>query len=157
MNQLLASCVRPACLLVLFITAALPMTGCSVSRHQEIKRLSDRVEKDLKSEQREVLTLDAGNAERATRLDHLTSLKTTHSIADVGLATAPRLLEGDDLSLAYDILEEAYQTIEWNVPLLPGQGTRDLPNAFGPSGHDFNALRAGMNASDASTPSGFVR
>ncbi len=148
--------LQRATLGLLLIAVLVSLTGCSVTRKQEIKRLSNRVESDLKSEQRAVLKRPTTDPERSQRLDHLTTLKTTHSVANVGLATAPRLLAGDDLLLAYDVLEEVFGVIDWNIPLMPGEGTKPLPTMFGPGGLNFSALQADSVRSP-STPSGYSR
>lgn len=130
------------------------LTGCSVSRKQELQRLSNRVEKDLKAEREAVLDRPSTDPERGTRLGHLTNLKTTHALADVGLSSASRVLQGNDLELAYDVLEEVYGVIDWNIPLLPSE-SKPLPTMFGPSGLDFTSLQAGT-AGQPVTPSGYA-
>jgi len=145
------------CVIALLVMAGV-LPGCAVSRKQEIKRLSNRVDRQLLNEQHEVLGRSLTDPQRSTRLDHLTTLKTTHSLADVGLASAPRFLEGDDLALAYDVLEEVFGVIEWNIPLMPGRGTKALPNVFGASGLNFSALQAGASEDDLIRhPSGFAQ
>lgn len=141
------------------LAGALP--GCAVSRKQELKRLSNRVDRQLRSEQHQVLARPLNDPERSARLDALTTLKTTHSLADLGLASAPRLLEGEQLAVAYDVLEEVYGVIEWNIPLMPGQGTKPLPSVFGDTGLNFSALqndwRTGTSADEmVRHPAGFA-
>ncbi len=113
------------------IGLALLLSGCAVSRHQELKRMSGRVAKTLRNEQSLALDAEYANAlDRESRLDHLTALRTTLSAANIGLASVPRVVPEPQRPLAYDVLEEVYTTIDWNIPLGPGDTLRSLPDAF---------------------------
>ena len=143
------------CVTILLFGAFLSgLLGCAQSRHDQLRGISSRVEKELRTEQREVLAMTGSEQLRSQRLDHLGSLRNTHAAADIALASVPRLLDGDNRLMAYDILEEVYGVIEWNIPLLPGEGTKPLPNAFSSNGLDFNALRAGQLAPSGGGPAG---
>lgn len=115
-------------------------SGCAASRQRELERLSRRVESRLKSEQSQALASQLTDAERRQRLEHLTSLRYTLSAADIGLASVPRLVSEPQRPVAYDVLEEVYSTIEWNIPLGPGDALRGLPRGFSGGAFDFSAL-----------------
>ncbi len=115
-------------LAALVLAGLMVLGGCAASRVDQLHRKADRVEASLKGEQRRVLALTS--ADRAQRLDHLNSLRTTLSAANVGLGAVPHLVEPDKRDVAYDVLEEVYDTIEWNIPLGPGDPQRPLPSRF---------------------------
>lgn len=102
--------------------------GCATSRVDQLHRKADRVEAELKSEQKKVLAMSPGD--RAARLDRLTQLRATLSAANIGLGSVPHLVEPGKRDLAYDVLDEVYNTIEWNIPLGPGDPQRPLPAQF---------------------------
>lgn len=110
---------------------ALSLAGCAFTRYDQLERKSDRVESSLKKEQSRVLKLSPDDAERSARLDHLSQLRLTLSAANIGLGAVPRVIPEDKRDIAYDVLEEAYDTIDWNIPLGPGDSKRSLPNRFG--------------------------
>ncbi|MBL8745614.1 MAG: hypothetical protein JNK58_04565 [Phycisphaerae bacterium] len=112
------------------LALALALGGCAFTRHDQLRQQSTRVETRLKKEQSRVLSLAREDAERAARLDHLTELRWTLSAANIGLAAVPRLVPIDKRDLAYDVLEETYDTIDWNIPLGPADHARPLPARF---------------------------
>lgn len=113
--------------LLLLVTAAIG--GCSVSRLDRLHRKGDRVESSLKAEQGRVVALPPSSADRAARLQHLTGLRQQLSAANVGLG-ATRFIPEDQRETAYDVVEEVYDTIEWNIPLGPGDMPRAMPAQF---------------------------
>lgn len=119
---------HPARLLSATLAGLMLLGGCAASRVDQLHRKADRVEASLKGEQRRILSLDT--ADRAQRLDHLSSLRATLSAANVGLGAVPHLVEPSQRDVAYDVLEEVYDTIEWNIPLGPGDRQRPLPSRF---------------------------
>lgn len=123
---------------ILIIAAAcLVLGGCKLTRHDELKTESRRVAERLRAEQS--VALSAGASTRAQKLEHLTSLRYTLSAANVALASVPRVVPEDDRPLAYDVLEEVYSTIDWNIPLMPGDELRVLPSQFAGGRLDLSA------------------
>lgn len=143
----------PTLKLLPLLIAALALTGCSTSRYAELRSQSNKVERALERERDDALRLPP-EANLGQKLDHLTSLRYTLTAADLGLAAARRLLPEADRPLAYDALEQAYDTIAWNIPLLPGQGTRPMPSAF--SGGVFNINQFMTPATDPVAPPSFA-
>ena len=101
-----------------------------MSREAQLRRKADTVESALVKERDRVARFDSTNAERAQRLEHLTMLRGTLSAANIGLGSVPHLLPIDQRDLAYDVLDEAYDTIAWNIPLGPGDPKKPLPLPF---------------------------
>lgn len=116
--------------LVLQLLAAGGMGGCALSRHDQLKSRARAVEKGLRSEQRRVLAMEETEADRAARLDNLRELRGYLSAANIGLGTVPHFIAEERRDIAYDVLEEAYDTIEWNIPLGPADQRRPLPAQF---------------------------
>lgn len=112
------------------ISLALLLTGCA-SRHDQLRAKSDRIENALLTERTKVSA--ATSADRSARLSHLSELRATLSAANIGLG-ATRYLPEQQRDTAFDILDEVYGTIEWNIPLGPGDNKKPLPNAFNPDG-----------------------
>lgn len=111
--------------------AVVVLPGCAVSRHQEVKALSRRVEGRLKQEQAVALAGSPATPQlRQQKLEHLSGLRLTLSAANVALGTVPRMVPEPQRPVAYDVLEEVYATIDWNIPLLPGEGLRGMPAGF---------------------------
>ena len=116
---------------LMLVCVAVVLPGCAVSRHQEVKAQSRRVEGRLKQEQAVALADSPASPElREERLEHLSGLRLSLSAANVALGTVPRVVPEPERALAYDILEEVYATIDWNIPLLPGEGVRAMPAGF---------------------------
>ena len=113
---------------LIVITAALG--GCSVTRYGEVKAKASDVESELKSEQRRVVAMPASAEDKDARLDHLTGLRGMLSAANIGLSATRYAIPEDKRDLAYDVLEEAYGTIEWNIPLGPSEPKRAMPARF---------------------------
>lgn len=128
----------PVLLLVLTVST---LTACTLTRAEQLARQSDRVESRLLRERDNAAKVRT--ADSAARLDHLSQLRTELTLADAARKLAPRLLQDpNQVEAAYDVLEEVYSTIEWNIPLLPTDtARRPLPSVFGPSGFDFSRLQ----------------
>lgn len=131
---------RAPLLVVAALLALAPAPGCATSRLDQLHRKADRVGASLKKEQTRVLTLNT--ADRADRLDHLNGLRAALSAANVGLGAAPHVVDADKLDVAYDVIEEVYDTIEWNIPLGPSDAKRALPAQFSNGVLNLNAIGA---------------
>lgn len=122
------------------IVALALLSGCAVTREQQLARKAEKVESSLKTEQRRLLALDAAAAERQWRLEHLSSLRYTLSAANVARGAVPYIVEEPQRPMAWDVLDEVYGTIDWNIPLGPGDPKRPLPSQF--SGGKLNLTPA---------------
>jgi hypothetical protein len=120
--------LRSTTLILLALTVTL--TGCA-SRYDQLRTKSGRVESALVAERTKVSAADA--ADRSARLSHLSDLRATLSAANVGLG-ATRYIPKEQREVAYDILDEVYGTIEWNIPLGPADKKKSLPSSFAPDG-----------------------
>jgi hypothetical protein len=117
-------------------------SGCAQTRAEKLADKASGVGHALIHERDRVLALDAV-PERSARLDHLSTLRLELSAANISRAAAPRLLEPQDVETAYDVLDEVYSTIDWNIPLAPGDAaSKPFPALFGPAGLNFEGLRA---------------
>ena len=85
------------------------LTGCAMSRADKLEAKSERVEKALLTEQRRII--ETQDAERQARLDHLTQLRALLSAANISLGVVPHTVPADKRDIAYDVLDEAYDTI----------------------------------------------
>lgn len=113
----------------LVVLLGVALAGCATGRLAKLERKSERVASQLKAEQRRVVA--SGDANRQARLDHLTQLRATLSAANVGRGIVPHAIPPEQRGVAYDVLEEVYDTIEWNIPLGPGDANlRALPSQF---------------------------
>lgn len=112
------------------LAAAITLTGCATSRIDQLRNKSDRVESHLIRERDRVSLLASTDPERLERLDHLTTLRATLSAANIGLGTIPHFVPIDKRDLAYDVIDEAYDTIDWNIPLGPNDPKKPLPLRF---------------------------
>jgi hypothetical protein len=112
------------------LAAALTIAGCATSRLDQLRDKADRVESHLLKERDRIARLPSGDPERSPRLDHLTTLRTTLSAANIGLGTVPHFVPHDKRDLAYDVIDEAYDTIDWNIPLGPNDPKKPLPFRF---------------------------
>lgn len=117
-------------LLTCGLALSLGLGGCATSRLDQLRHKSDLVETRLVKERDRVARLSPGDPERAARLDHLTTLRGTLSAANIGLGTVPHLVPPEQRDLAYDVIDEAYDTIDWNIPLGPGDAKKSLPLRF---------------------------
>ncbi|MFO0830767.1 MAG: hypothetical protein U0637_02875 [Phycisphaerales bacterium] len=107
------------------------LAGCSTGRLARLERKADRIEDSLRSEQKRVLALGPGDPGRAARLDYLSQLRGSLSAANVARGTVPYIIEEPQRPIAYDVLEEVYSTIEWNIPLGPNDPARKaMPSQF---------------------------
>jgi hypothetical protein len=114
---------------VLVAIACLVLVGCATGRLAKLERKADRVESALLREQRKVVA--SAETNRQARLDHLTQLRATLSAANVGRGIVPHAIPPEQRDVAYDVLDEVYDTIEWNIPLGPGDAQmRALPSQF---------------------------
>jgi hypothetical protein len=84
--------------------------------------------------------------ERTRKVKHLSTLRFVLSAANISLiAVDSQLTKPEHRQVAYAVLDETLGTIEWNIPILPGEGQRGFPSLFAPqsSGLNFDAIRAG--------------
>jgi hypothetical protein len=129
---------------LLLVMSPVLLGGCALSRADQLARQSDKVESRLIQERDRTMRLSSGSPEVGERLDYLSSLRSQLTVADAARKLAPRLLtDPGQVETAYDILEEVYSTIEWNIPLSPRDAHRKaMPGLFGPAGLDFSQLQA---------------
>jgi len=107
----------------------LTLSACA-SRYDELKSESYRVETALTKEQSLVLNTDKYANDRQQRLDYLSQLRTTLSAANIGLSTVRYVVPADKQPIAYDVIQEVYGTIKWNIPLGPSDPKKQLPALF---------------------------
>lgn len=124
----------------LMLSLLMTQPGCTQTRAQKLADRAEKVEDSLTRERDKVLEMAPG-AERSARMDHLRNLNLQLRAANISRAAAPRLLDAPDVETAYDVLEEVYGTIGWNIPLEPGDtAAKPLPSLFGPAGLDFSSF-----------------
>jgi hypothetical protein len=122
---------RSTCLVVLVGVVCAALGACSTGRLAKLERKADRVESSLLAERKRVLTMAPADPGRAARLDHLSQLRGSLSAANVARGTVPYLIQEPQRPIAYDVLEEVYSTIEWNIPLGPNDPARKMmPTQF---------------------------
>ncbi|HRJ50301.1 MAG: hypothetical protein KF787_11805 [Phycisphaeraceae bacterium] len=117
--------------LILVLAVCVPpiLAGCSVSREQRLRDRSVRISDTLSRERQRILESDVASDVRASRLDHFNSLKASLTAVNLALGSVNRLpVHGRDM--AYDVIEVAYDTIEWNIPLGPGDRPRPMPDGL---------------------------
>lgn len=124
-----------ACVLIVVMGAV--CAGCSTGPLARLERKADRVEGSLLSEQKRVLAMTPTDPGRSARLDYLSQLRGTLSAANVARGTVPYIVEEAQRPIAYNVLDEVYSTIEWNIPLGPNDPARKMM----PSSFSGNALR----------------
>ena len=107
-----------------------------MSREAQLERKADQVEASLKSEQ--TMVLSSSMTDKPARLDYLTSLRNQLSLANVARGAVPYTVPENKRPLAWDILDEVYGTLEWNIPLAPSQA-RPMPTAFANGVLNLNA------------------
>ena len=140
-----------------WVISSVILIGCATSPQEKLEARAGSVASLLKREQSKAIALPAGDASRAAKLSHLTSLHTTMSAANVGLATVPYLLDEMQRPTAYSILREVYETIEWNAPLLPGDThMKMLPSEFTGNTLRLQGFDAGANTGMRMTPPTFA-
>ncbi|MBL8887204.1 MAG: hypothetical protein JNK16_11120 [Phycisphaerales bacterium] len=127
--------------LLLALPLILP-TACA-SRYDQLKAESARVETALTKEQALVLNTDKSPADRQQRLDYLSQLRTTLSAANIGLSTIKYVVPAEQQPIAYDVLDEVYGTIKWNIPLGPNDPKKQLPPLFKNNTLNISELTAG--------------
>ncbi|MBX3097908.1 MAG: hypothetical protein KF812_13730, partial [Fimbriimonadaceae bacterium] len=49
---------------------------------------------------------------------------------NIGLSTIKYVVPADKQPIAYDVLQEVYGTIKWNIPLGPSDPKKQLPALF---------------------------
>lgn len=113
----------------LLLACTIVLASCA-SRYDQLKAESARVETALVKEQRLVLDSDKDANDRQQRLDYLSQLRTTLSAANIGLSTIKYVVPADKQPIAYDVLDEVYGTIKWNIPLGPNDPKKQLPQLF---------------------------
>lgn len=122
---------RLSCRLILVLGVVLPlnMAGCSVSREQRLRDRSSHISDTLSRERQRILESDVSSDVRASHLDHFNTLKASLTAVNLALGSVNRLpAQGRDM--AYDVIEVAYDTIEWNIPLGPGDRPRPMPEGL---------------------------
>jgi hypothetical protein len=115
---------------LLVVTAVvMALGGCAMTREEQLRDRSQEVASRLTAERDKVL--DAWNTDPASRarLDHLTTLRTELLAANVGM-TAAKFLPEERRDAAFDVIEQVYDTIEWNIPIPPGEKMKPLPPEF---------------------------
>lgn len=116
----------------LLVLPALLLPACTLSRAEQLARKADKVESKLISERDRVIALAEDNhPEAAARSQHVQTLHFTLRAANIARISVPYAIPEDKRPLAYDVLEETYDTIDWNIPLMPGSPMyRSLPERF---------------------------
>lgn len=134
------SVMRFALPVVALAAAPFVLGACALSRQAQLERKSEKVEGELRDEQRRVLSvMPPATPEREARLDHLTNLRATLSMANVALGAVPWTIPDPQRGTAYDVLDEVYETIRWNIPLGPEDAKRPMPAEFRSGRLDLNA------------------
>ncbi|MFN5946690.1 MAG: hypothetical protein ACK5ZG_00775 [Phycisphaerae bacterium] len=114
---------------IVMIAATAMLAGCSKSRLEMVRDKADSVESSLKSEQKRVLKLGPQDTTRRARLEHLNEMQYSLRAANIGLAAIPWMPfnSEQDRDLALDVMDEVYDTIDWNIPLGPDDPKRPFP------------------------------
>ncbi len=114
---------------IVMIAAVAMLAGCSKSRLEMVRDKADSVESSLKSEQKRVLKLGPQDTTRRARLEHLNEMQYSLRAANIGLAAIPWMPfnSEQDRDLALDVMDEVYDTIDWNIPLGPDDPKRPYP------------------------------
>jgi hypothetical protein len=116
--------------MALVLVGVCALGGCATNRRDMLRDKADDVGSRLKAEQQRVVAMDQMDPTRAARLDHLTQLRASLSAANVALGAVPRFFKDTEQQTAFDVLEEVYDTIDWNIPLGPGEQPRKVPSQF---------------------------
>ncbi|HLO42426.1 MAG TPA: hypothetical protein VK176_15495 [Phycisphaerales bacterium] len=112
------------------VLSAMCMLGaCAVSREDRLRAKADRIGDKLTDEREQVIEKAEFAEARDQQLAHLTTLRTTLSAVNIGLGST-RYLPEQDRELAYDVIEEAYDTIEWNIPYVSLGMQKPMPAQF---------------------------
>lgn len=124
------------------LVGLLLLTGCAATREMSLKARADAVEASLRKEQQRVLALPESDATRSARLDHLNILRETLMGVNVARGVVRDTVPSQFKDVAYDAIEEAYSTIEWNMPLGPGDAKGTMPSQWTGSTMNFGTLGA---------------
>lgn len=122
----------PLAFVIPTVMVASLLTGCSKSRLEMVRDKADSVESNLKSEQKRVLKLGPQDTTRRARLEHLNEMQYSLRAANIGLAAIPWMPfdSEQDRDLALDVIDEVYDTIDWNIPLGPDDPKRPFPSQW---------------------------
>ncbi|MGH7242769.1 MAG: hypothetical protein ACREJD_05070 [Phycisphaerales bacterium] len=126
---------------MLLLFPILLLASCA-SRYDQLKSESAQVETALTKEQSLVLNTDKFASDRQQRLDYLSQLRTTLSAANIGLSTVKYVVPAEQQPIAYDVIQEVYGTIKWNIPLGPSDPKKQLPALFQNNQLNINGLTA---------------
>ena len=118
------------------LAATTILAGCALTREDQLRHKADRVESMLVKERDTALSAPPDSPDRRAKLEHLTDLRTELSAANLGI-TAAKYLPEDKRDSAYDVIEQVYETIEWNIPLAPGERQKPMPKQFSGGKFEF--------------------
>lgn len=104
--------------------------GCAASRYDQLRSKSAKIDTALTRERDRAVALPAESPVRAQRIEHLSRLRNELSAVNLGLTGVRRAMPDDMRDVAYDVLEQAYDTINWNIPLGPGDALKPMPSQF---------------------------
>jgi hypothetical protein len=121
------------------------LSGCTISRQDRVERQASDVGDQIDDQRDETLKLSLKNEERTARLNYLKSLRATWGDANRALAAIPSTVPPEEQNNAYDLMGEVYETIEWNIPLGPGEAMRPLPAGFSGNVLQLGAIRDWQN------------
>lgn len=144
--------------MVVLGVALVTLGGCRSAERERtsvesLRYRSERVERNLLHARDK--SLSSGGIQSGVQIGHLTTLRLALSAANISLAAVEtELVKPEHRAVAYSVLDEAYGTIDWNIPILPGQGQRALPGLFAPQsgGLNFNAIRQGLTPQSFASP-----
>ncbi len=144
--------------MVMLGVALVTLGGCRSAERERtsvesLRYRAERVESNLLHARDKALS--SGGIQSGAQIGHLTTLRLALSAANISLASVEtELVKPEHRAIAYSVLEEAYGTIDWNIPILPGQGQRALPGLFAPQsgGLNFNAIRQGLTPQSFTSP-----
>jgi hypothetical protein len=121
---------RIAVLLMIVLPTLALAGGCATSRYDQLRSKSARIDSALLRERDKAVALPADSPQRRQRIEHLSKLRNELSAVNVGLTGVRRAMPDNMRDIAYDVLEQAYDTINWNIPLGPGDILKPMPNQF---------------------------
>lgn len=112
-----------------WIIASVFLCGCAMTREGQLREKGAEVESRLSAQRDKVLAMPADDGTRRAELDRLTDLRSQLTAANLGI-TAAQFVPEDKRNAAYDVVEQMYDTIEWNIPIPPGGQSRPLPKEY---------------------------